>query len=73
MRPRLAQGSVCDRVRTLWRLLAPRRLEAAEVIEAEFLALACESGLAADLREYPPHPHDVEATLVTSFGGRCAA
>jgi hypothetical protein len=64
VRSHLVRGEIGARLRCIWAgAKAASDLGAADVIEQEFLTLAKESGIAADLRNCPPHPHDVEATL----------
>jgi len=64
VRRQLARGEIGTRLRCLWAAAkAASDLGAADVIEEEFLTLAKESGISADLLNCAPHPHDVEATF----------
>jgi hypothetical protein len=50
VRPHMERGTVSDKLRTLWAgVAAARDLGAADVVEDEFLTLARNTGLAADL------------------------
>lgn len=50
VRPHMERGTVGDRLRILWAgVAAARDLGAADAIQAEFLTLARNTGLAADL------------------------